>query len=141
MDANAIFIDTNVLVYASVDAAPLHNVALQTLAEYEAQLMPLWISRQILREYLATLARPSVNIPLAQLTAAVRAFETRYRVAEDSAAVTTQLLKFVEQGQSYHIHDTNIVATMLVYGISQLLTHNVKDFEPFQNLITVIALK
>jgi len=39
------------------------------------------------------------------------------------------------------VHDANIVATMLTAGIDRLLTHNVKDFDRFSTLITVIPLE
>ena len=35
------------------------------------------------------------------------------------------------------VHDANIVATMLVYGIPCLLTHNARDFERFGDMVTV----
>ncbi len=38
------------------------------------------------------------------------------------------------------IHDANIVATMLAYDISDLLTHNTVDFVRYSDWITVIAL-
>jgi predicted nucleic acid-binding protein len=39
------------------------------------------------------------------------------------------------------VHDANIVATMLVYGIPKLLTHNTTDFARFSELITVLPLQ
>jgi predicted nucleic acid-binding protein len=38
------------------------------------------------------------------------------------------------------VHDANITATMLVYGIESLLTHNIADFQRFSHLITVVPL-
>ena len=35
------------------------------------------------------------------------------------------------------IHDVNIVATMLAYDIPCLLTHNVKDFKRFGEVIRI----
>ncbi|WP_315790024.1 hypothetical protein [Fischerella sp. JS2] len=39
------------------------------------------------------------------------------------------------------VHDANIVATILVYGIPQLLTHNTDDFARFSELICVLPLQ
>ena len=36
--------------------------------------------------------------------------------------------------------DTNIVATMLTYGFSTLLTHNTADFVRFASLIRIMPL-
>lgn len=38
------------------------------------------------------------------------------------------------------IHDANIVATMQVYGILRLLTHNTAHFARFAHLITLVPL-
>ena len=38
------------------------------------------------------------------------------------------------------IHDANIVATMQAYNITKLLTHNVKDFERFNDVIEIVPL-
>jgi predicted nucleic acid-binding protein len=111
--AEPTFLDTNLLVYASVDASPFHATALNTIAALEQHNVPLWISRQVIREYLATLIRPRMSIPVVELANAVRAFERRYQIAEEGPLITTQLLAFLEQGVSRQIHDTNIVATML----------------------------
>src|SRR2546423_212539 len=92
---DATFVDTNILVYANVALAPLHAIAYQTLAGLWVAGTELWISRQILREYLATLTRPQTFAaaqPPSVLEAQVRDFETRYRIAEDGPAVTTHLL-------------------------------------------------
>ncbi len=56
-DADAIFLDTNVLVYDNVTTAPLHSQALQAITTHAQAGAQFWISRQILREYLATLTR------------------------------------------------------------------------------------
>ena len=37
--------------------------------------------------------------------------------------------------------DANIIATMLVYGIERLLTHNTADFARFARYITVLPLE
>jgi predicted nucleic acid-binding protein len=39
------------------------------------------------------------------------------------------------------VHDANIVATMQVYGIRRLLTHNTSDFVRFSAFITVVPLE
>ena len=144
--AEPLFVDTNVLVYANVAQAPLHQVALQTLQHYDAAGRELWISRQVVREYLATVTRPHAfarPMPIAIAVARVRYFLNTFRVAEDSADVTERLLGLLERvptGGS-QIHDANIVATIQAYGLSQLLTHNTKDFERFAHLITVVPLE
>ena len=105
----------------------------------------MWVSRQVLREYLATLTRPQVftePIPIATVIAEVDFFLNRFRVVEDNQQVTERLLTLMQQIPigGRQVHDANIVATMLVYGISQLLTNNVDDFNRFSELINVLPL-
>ena len=137
------FVDSNILVSAAVPTAPRHAVASMALANLRRASSPLWISRQILREYLAVLSRPQVyTAPLApnQLAADVLYFLTQFQVAEDGPAVTTNLLALlvaVPTGGK-QIHDANIVATMQAHGLRRLLTNNMADFARFSHIITIL---
>ncbi len=144
-DANSVFLDTNILVYASIPESPLHLVAIETIQTLQEAGTELWISRQVLREYLATLTRPQAftePIPIATLIAEIRFFANRFRIAEDNLQVTERLLALMEQVPigGRQVHDANIVATMQAYGIGQLLTHNVADFNRFSDFITLLPL-
>jgi len=133
-------------VYANVSESPFHQAALQAIQnQYDAGIT-LWISRQVLREFLMTLSRPQAFInprPVAIVIERTRFFQTQFRVADDTAQVTERLLSLMEEIPSggRQVHDANIVATMLVYGIPQLLTHNTSDFARFSGLITVLPLQ
>jgi len=105
----------------------------------------MWISRQVLREYLATLSRPQTFTPpisSEKLALQIRAFIVRFQIADDTASVTERLLDLIRQGPigGKQIHDANIVATMLTYNIPNLLTNNTEDFKRFSHLITVLSL-
>ncbi|MEH2125774.1 type II toxin-antitoxin system VapC family toxin [Nostoc sp.] len=143
---NSIFIDTNILVYANLALSPFHLQATERLQALAEQGIDLWISRQTLREYLAAMTRRgdlTGNIPIASLVADVRYFASYFRLVEDNLLVTERLLTLMEEIPSggKQVHDANIVATMLVYGIPQLLTHNTSDFARFSELITVLPLQ
>src|SRR5688572_15364091 len=135
MDGNnrAVFVDTNILIYASLTQSPFHSNALRSLASSQDAGSELWVSRQILREYLATLTRlqnTAESISTTSVIGDVRRFEQEFMVAEDSATVTAQLLNLLDNYPigGKQIHDANIVATMLTHGITHLLTHNTSDF-------------
>jgi predicted nucleic acid-binding protein len=53
--------------------------------------------------------------------------------------VTDQLLQLLASYKlgGKQVHDANIVATMQAYGISALLTHNIKDFDRFREMIRI----
>ncbi len=141
MDDNPLFIDTNILVYANVIETPFHEQALAAINSAHEAGRTIWISRQVIREYLVTLTRPQVfeNLPRATVLEQVDQFIERFQVADDSAAVTEQLVKLMGNFKigGKQVHDANIVATMLAYDIPCLLTHNVKDFERFGEVIRI----
>lgn len=144
-DNSPVFIDTNILLRANVASAPQHTAcfeALRTLRKAEAVL---WLSRQVLREYMVNVTRPQTFMtPLDADTVVerVRYFKTRFRVANETDEVNEQLLKLVKRIPigGKQIHDANLVATMLVYDIPRLLTLNPVDFRRFSAQITVLTL-
>jgi predicted nucleic acid-binding protein len=146
-DDERVFIDTNVLIYAKLAAAPLHALALERLRALQDRAdVELWLSRQVLREYLAAMTRPQVvtpMVPMNLLANDVRDFVRRFRIADDSRTVTEKLLMLIEQKgvSGKQIHDANIVATMQTYGITELLTHNVADFTRYSDLIRLSPLQ
>jgi len=141
MDADALFVDTNVLVYANVLETPLHEQALATIQTAHQARRSLWISRQVIREYLVTMTRPQAfeNLPQAKVLEQVDQFTERFQVADDTAAVTGQLVKLLGNFKvgGKQVHDANIVATLLAHDIPCLLTHNTKDFERFGKIIAI----
>jgi predicted nucleic acid-binding protein len=145
MAGSRIFVDTNVLVYAAVLQSPFHTEARNAIARQQDAGTELWISRQVVREYLATLSRPqtfSIPHPADVLIADVLRFMESFSIAEDSSAVTARLLELMARIPigGRQVHDANIVATMLSYDIGAILTHNAADYNRFAGLITVLNL-
>jgi predicted nucleic acid-binding protein len=143
--ADPVFVDTNILVFANTATAPFRaepQAALQSLAASGAEL---WISRQILREYLVTLSRPqsfTAPVPVATLCADIVRFQAQFRIAEDAPVVIANLLTLLNSIAigGKQVHDANIVATQQTYGLRRLLTHNTADFTRFGALIQVEPL-
>jgi predicted nucleic acid-binding protein len=143
--AGDVFIDTNVLVYASRPSAPEHPAARAALAAIEVSGTSAWISSQILREYLAVVTRPQASAPSLPMEAAiadVRCFQSVFRMAEGGHLVLERLLALLGAypGAGKQVHDANIVGTMLVYDIGSLMTFNTADFQRFAPVIRVEAL-
>lgn len=140
-----LFLDTNILVYAVVPSAPFHKEALEQIQKFYQQGTRLVISVQVIREYLSVLSRQQTfasPCTMEILSADVRQFKKVFRVLEDNLRVSEKLLEITESTQigGKQIHDANIVATMLTFGIHDLLTHNVSDFKSFQNQIQIHPL-
>jgi len=140
-----VFVDTNILVYVKQALSPFNVQATAKLKALVAVGHPLWISRQVLREYLVSMSRPGAltsPVSMAALVADVQGFEKQFLLAEDGPAVMAQLLNLLSTIpiMGKQIHDANIIATMLSHGIQRLVTHNVKDFVRYASHITVIPL-
>ncbi len=139
------FLDTNVLLRATLPAMPLHREAADLVSAQRTRGDVLWISRQVIREYIAVVTRPQTFLtPLSatEVIAQIQTFERLFIVADDTAQVTAHLLALLREHSTggKQIHDANIVATMLAYGISTLLTQNVDDMQRFTGKITIVPL-
>ena len=144
-DDNLLFVDTNVLVYATDPRSPLHTLATATLQHMGEQGLLLVVSPQVLREYLAVANRlPSAGCgtPLNDVLDNIDSFRASFRVVADDPAVLDRLVTLIRQipTAGRRVHDANIVATMLTHGVRRLLTHNTGDFERYAQLITIVPL-
>lgn len=140
-----VFVDTNVLIYLTIQGAPEQAAARSRLTELREARERLWISRQVVREFLAVLTRPSTFGAPASVEALenrVSGFQRAFRIADEDAAVTASLLALLREVPcgGKQVHDANLVATMLVHGIDRLLTHNTEDFRRFEPWIEVLPL-
>jgi predicted nucleic acid-binding protein len=145
MKNNKIFIDTNILIYASVKQSLFHHKALQKLQNYQQNDFELWINRQVIREYLVVLSRPqtfSHPISNVQLLKDIQYFNNHFNIADDNQRITKELTNLITNYSvmGKQIHDANIVATMVANGILDLFTHNVKDFARYSNIIKILPL-
>ena len=148
MVANPLFIDTNVLVYATRPATPWHTQAQAALVKALNAKRPCFISGQVIREYYATMTRPDVasgtlSASVEDVLVDIAAFQTTFTVLEDTQRVLGALLTLVQTTivGGRQIHDANIVATMIAHGIGELLTHNGPHFARFNSLITIRPLE
>ncbi|MCE7948216.1 MAG: PIN domain-containing protein [Chloroflexi bacterium CFX4] len=145
--SNAVFVDTNILISAYLNAAPRHVQALHALTSLAQQRTALWISRQVLREFAVNLTRsqPYATRPpsVRQVTAAIRYFQEHFFVADDNQDVTGHLLSLMEHitAGGKQVHDANIVAMMLANQIQRLLTFNVADFSRFAQYVTLLPIE
>jgi len=106
----------------------------------------VYISIQVLREYLAVTSRPApgqtVPPDYPAILANIASFRSAFHVLEDTKLVSEKLGELVQRFsvKGRQVHDANIAATMRTHGLQDLLTHNVNDFARFSPLITVHAL-
>ena len=143
-DGESVFVDTNVLVYATIAESPLHKVARSQLQRLRDDGANLFVSNQVLREYLVTLTRPGLfpNPPdRHRVLESIEELREQYTVLPDDELVSSQLIQLLRDVDcgGKQVHDANIIATMLSAGVKTLLTENLKDFRRFESFVSVVA--
>ena len=143
-DAKA-FVDTNVLLRALYPQMALPQDAESLIRRAWDRGVELWISRQVLREYLVQATHPntfSQSQTISQVITQIDVVQTLFHVADETQAVTAQLLYLLQTypTRGKQVHDANVVATMLAYEIDTLLTINTDDFKRFSDRIQLIGL-
>lgn len=139
------FVDTNILLRGLLKDMEQHREADAVLKRMWRDDAELWISGQIIREFIVQATHPrTLKQPLetAQVIHEIHRILPLFQVADETAAVRAKLLELlrVYPTRGKQIHDANIVATMLVHGVDTLLTINVSDFRRFDDQIRLVAL-
>lgn len=139
------FIDTNVLVYAQYEGARKCAVARELLREVDMRGEKLSISRQVLREYIATVTKTmpwSPRIPVIDALRQTDHFISVFNILEDGPNVYEMLSHLCNEVgvRGPNIHDTNIVATMLANGENTILTFNRKHYYPYNQFINLVDI-
>jgi len=140
-----LFVDTNILVFASDAGSPFQSAAENELEQWRKQGTDLYISVQVLREYLAVTTRSAPTqtaLPdYAAILGNISSFRATFHVLEGTRLVSEKLGELVQRFsvKGRQVHDANIAATMLTHGLQHLLTHNVGDFARFSPPLTLHA--
>lgn len=142
-----VFLDTNVLVAATDRLRAAHHSAVEVLDGWRANGATLYVSGQVLREYLVVVTRPvsanGLGLDPSDAVDNLRVFRSRVSPVDENTAVQDRLLMLLDQipGRGKQIHDANLVATMLVHGLDKLVTANPGDFARYRDVIAVLPLQ
>jgi predicted nucleic acid-binding protein len=137
------FVDTNIILRAHHREMDNHQAALALLDRMWDNNVELWISRQIIREYLVQVSnnRNKVMLNSKAMIAQMDMLQSTFHVADETLAVTAKLRELIDRFPTggKQVHDANIVATMIIYNINTLLTSNLSDLERFDTLVTLVS--
>lgn len=119
------FVDTNVVLRAMIPQMNQHAEAETLIQKMWEDEFELWISRQVIREYLVQATHPNNFKPvliIEQVMSQMKIITTLFRVADETQEVMVQLFDLLKEypTRGKQIHDANLVATMLVYEINTL---------------------
>lgn len=140
-----VFVDTNVLLRATITQFPLHEQARKLIRDQIEDAAELWISRQVIREYISQATRPQLfmkPMTIERVEEQITIMRALFKIADENETVTANLLALLKEYATggKQVHDANIAATMLTYGINTLLTANVEDFRRFDDKIMIVPL-
>ena len=140
-DSNKIFLDTNILVYATLEDfdSEKHYQVINMLDDLVIKERKFVISTQILREFFAVATNPKyLRSPLSfiEVNKQIEFFQSSFELVLIDSEVISILLDLC---MKYRIigkkaYDTTITATMIKYSIKNLLTYNIKDFKKFEEI-------
>lgn len=138
------FVDTNVLVAARFTSAPDHETACVNV-DRAADAEPLCVSRQILREYLATMTRPQIwskPLGMTDALADIRRLVSRFGILEDGPRVMEVLAGLCREVPvaGKQVHDANVAATMIAHGEWRLMTFNARDFRRYGDRLELVEM-
>lgn len=139
-----VFLDTNVLLRSTIAVFPNYSVVKPFVDAYIVRGDELWISGQVIREYFNQVTRPqSFMQPMdaAQIELQYKKLRAVFKIANETEAVIEQFVSLLQTHPTggKQVHDANLVATMLVYGIDTLLTINIDDLKRFADKIKVVS--
>ena len=139
----AYLLDTNVWLRAVQREAPHHLLAVDALAAILVRGDEIFVTAQNLIEFWSVASRPSAANGLDWTVEAVRLEIDRvlaqFPLLDDTPAVFVHWLDLVSTHRviGRRVHDARLVAVMLAYGISHLLTFNRDDFRQFSEIVIV----
>jgi predicted nucleic acid-binding protein len=139
MAAEDLFLDTSLVVAATVAAHPAHVTARQYLAEQQAKGAAFCISSQICREFLVVLTRQPVSGRSFTVDEAIDALDQWRKactVLGENDLTLQRCVDLVSQHDVHgkQVHDCNIVAVMLTHGVPRLATRSAPDFKRYAEI-------
>lgn len=133
-------LDTNILIRISDGTARDHLLAGQAVARLITQGASVYITSQNLVEFWAVATRPTsangLGLSSQETERMIHQFMSRFRLLTDDRAIFSHWLSLV---RTYDVkgkkaHDTRLVAVMLAYQLTYLLTFNTSDFRNYREI-------
>jgi predicted nucleic acid-binding protein len=142
MISRAVFVDTNIWVYATNPESQFFEFAQKKLNDLQDAENEIFISTQIIKEYTRVLTSEA-NFTYSEIRKKVNFLRTNFNLLDETADVMAIFEELIENHKvkGKPVYDCCIVASMIHNNIETLLTHNVTDFNPrYENQIKVIPM-
>lgn len=136
-------LDTNLLLRSASDGHPMQEQAVHAVTRLRQQGARVWITPQNLVEFWAVATRPTERNGLGLTVEAANAEVLRlthlFPLLPDVPEIYLEWHRLVVDHRvlGLQVYDARLVAVMLVYGVTQLLTYNVDDFRRYPGITVV----
>jgi predicted nucleic acid-binding protein len=141
----AYLLDTNILLRTINPNDPMHSETVAAIDTLNARREQVVIAPQNLIELWNVCTRPSdkngLGFSLEKTQAEIERLKRLFIFLPDTQNVYSEWERLVMtySVQGSKVHDTRLVAFMLVHQLSHILTFNVKDFRRFNHEITPVS--
>lgn len=136
--------DSNVLLRLFHRSDPLHALVRSAIHTLRARGDRLCYTSQVLSEFWNVCTRPvtargGFGLTVAETDRRVQRLERRFTLLPDTPLVHQQWrdLLVAHGVTGVQVHDTRLVAAMMVYGLTHLLTFNIGDFGRFPTVAAI----
>ena len=140
-------LDTNILLRTIVTDDPNYHITMEAIASLRRSGERLFVAPQNLIELWNVAIRPAAKngLGLSPLEAAaeIARLKELFILLPDTEQIYPEWERLVKtyEVKGVNVHDTRLVAFMLVHRLSHILTFNVKDFRRFSTEITSVSPK
>lgn len=130
-----VVVDSNILVFIANPLAPLRQDCLDAVNKLGQRGDQPCVLAQNLYEFWTVVTRPvaarGLGLTTAQAESALINLKSLFRLLPDTSAIYAEWERLVQHAVSgKNTHDTRIAASMLVHGVTHLLTSNVLPESP-----------
>lgn len=136
----AFLLDTNILLRMIDLKHPMNQDVTNAIKVLRSQNEQLFIIPQNLIEFWNVCTRPleknGLGMTVSETEREISRMENLFIVLRDQSDIYPQWRSLVQKYQvkGVKVHDTRLVAAMLVYGVEKILTFNVDDFRRFSEI-------
>ena len=136
-------IDTNILLRSSEPNHPMFGTATSAVSLLLKDGKQLYIMPQNLIEFWNVCTRPQDRNGLGYSTSKtyseIQSIKSLFSLLSQTSTIYTEWEKLVNnyQVKGVSVHDTHLVAAMLVHNLTHIVTFNVNDFRRYQEITAV----
>ncbi|WP_319422128.1 type II toxin-antitoxin system VapC family toxin [Pleurocapsa sp. FMAR1] len=140
-------LDTNILLRTIVTDDPNYHITMEAIASLRRSGERLFVAPQNLIELWNVATRPAakngLGISPLEAAAEIARLKELFILLPDTEQIYPEWERLVKtyEVKGVNVHDTRLVAFMLVHRLSHILTFNVKDFRRFSTEITSVSPK